>query len=233
MQVAERVTALKRIAILAGLSNEAVSRVAESCKWQTYSVSQSIVDYRDASSDVLFLLSGKARVINYSADGKSVVFVDLVAPALFGEIAAIDRGPRSAGVEALEACTLASLSAQGFEQLMVREPKVAIAVLRHLAAEVRRLSERVFEFSTMVVQKRVQAELIRLAGAAGQTRGEAVLSPAPSLSDIVDRISTHREAVSRELSRLTALGLVRRDSGDLRITDIARLTKLVNEAKGE
>jgi DNA-binding MarR family transcriptional regulator len=85
----------------------------------------------------------------------------------------------------------------------------------------------------MVVQKRVQAELIRLAGAAGQTRGEAVLSPAPSLSDIADRISTHREAVSRELSRLTALGLVRRDSGDLRITDIARLTKLVNEAKGE
>ena len=111
--------------------------------------------------------------------------------------------------------------------------KIAIAVLRHLAAEVRRLSERVFEFSTMVVQNRVQAELVRLAGMVGQTDGEAVLSPAPSLSDIADRISTHREAVSRELSRLTALGLLRRDHGGLRITDIGRLTKLVNEAKGE
>jgi CRP-like cAMP-binding protein len=232
MQVAERVAALKRIAILAGLSNDAVGRVAENCKWQAYGAGQSIVDYRDSSSDILFLLAGKARVINYSADGKSVVFVDLVAPALFGEIAAIDRGPRSAGVEALEGCTIASLSAQGFERLLC-EPKVAIAVLQHLAAEVRRLSERVFEFSTMVVQNRVQAELIRLAGITGQTRGEAVLSPAPSLSDIADRISTHREAVSRELSRLTALGLIRRDHGDLRITDLARLTKLVNEAKGE
>jgi CRP-like cAMP-binding protein len=152
---------------------------------------------------------------------------------VFGEISAIDRRPRSASVEALEACTVASLSARDFEQLMLREPAVATAVLRHLAAEVRRLSERVFEFSTMVVQNRVQAELIRRAAEAGQTSGEAVLSPAPSLSDIADRISTHREAVSRELSRLTTLGLLRREHGDLRITDVARLTKLVNEAKGE
>jgi CRP-like cAMP-binding protein len=233
MQITERVAALRRITILAGLSNEGIGRIAETCKWQTYNAGQTIVDYRGSSSDVLFLLTGKARVINYSADGKSVVFVDLAAPALFGEIAAIDRGPRSAGVEALEPCTIASLSARSFEQLMLGEPKIAIAVLRHLAAEVRRLSERVFEFSTMVVQNRVQAELIRLAGTVGQTCGEVVLSPAPSLSDIADRISTHREAVSRELSRLTALGLLRRDHGGLRITDIGRLTKLVNEAKGE
>jgi CRP/FNR family cyclic AMP-dependent transcriptional regulator len=85
----------------------------------------------------------------------------------------------------------------------------------------------------MVVQNRIQAELVRLAGEATQTRGQAVLSPAPSLSDIAGRISTHREAVSRELSRLVALGLLRREQGDLRIIDVARLAKLVDEAKGE
>ena len=63
--------------------------------------------------------------------------------------------------------------------------------------------------------------------------GEALLSPAPSLSDIANRISTHREAVSRELSRLGSVGLLRRERGDLRITDIARLEMLVREAKGE
>jgi CRP-like cAMP-binding protein len=233
MQVAERTAALKRIAIFAGLPDPTVGRIADDCGWQSYQAGQGIVGYQDASTDILFLLVGKARVVNYSADGKSVVFVDLMPPAVFGEIGAIDRRPRSASVEALEACTVASLSARDFEQLMLREPAVATAVLRHLAAEVRRLSERVFEFSTMVVQNRVQAELIRRAAEAGQTSGEAVLSPAPSLSDIADRISTHREAVSRELSRLTTLGLLRREHGDLRITDVARLTKLVNEAKGE
>jgi CRP/FNR family cyclic AMP-dependent transcriptional regulator len=152
---------------------------------------------------------------------------------MFGEIAAIDRKPRSASVEALETCTIASLSASEFESLLRRQPEVALATLRHVTAEVRRLSERVFEFSTMVVQNRIQAELVRLAGEATQTRGQAVLSPAPSLSDIAGRISTHREAVSRELSRLVALGLLRREQGDLRIIDVARLAKLVDEAKGE
>jgi CRP-like cAMP-binding protein len=98
---------------------------------------------------------------------------------------------------------------------------------------VRRLSERVLEFSTLAVQNRIHAELLRLATEAGQQRGQALLSPAPSLSDIADRISTHREAVSRELSRLGSTGLLRREGGDLRITDVTRLARLVRDARGE
>ena len=98
-------------------------------------------------------------------------------------------------------------------------------------AEVRRLSERVLEFSTLVVQNRIHAELLRLAADAGHENGQALLSPAPSLSDIANRISTHREAVSRELSRLASIGLLRREGGDLRVPDLARLEKLVRDAK--
>jgi CRP-like cAMP-binding protein len=152
---------------------------------------------------------------------------------MFGEIAAIDRGPRSASIEAVETATVASLAADQFETLLRREPGVALATLRQFASEVRRLSERVLEFSTLVVQNRIQAELLRLATASRQLHGEAIISPAPSLSDIASRISTHREAVSRELSRLTSIGLVRRQGGDLRITHLARLEELVREARGE
>ena len=182
---------------------------------------------------MLFLVAGRARAIIYSTEGKAVVFVDLVPATMFGEIASIDRQPRSATVEALEPCTVAALSAEEFEKLMLREPNVAVATLRQVTAEVRRLSERVFEFSTMVVKNRIQAELIRLAGETNQRNGEAVLSPAPSLSDIADRISTHREAVSRELSRLISIGLLRRDHGNLLITDVAKLARLVNEARSD
>ena len=54
-----------------------------------------------------------------------------------------------------------------------------------------------------------------------------------SLSDIANRISTHREAVSRELSRLATIGLLRREGGNLRITNRPKLTELVHEAKGD
>ena len=232
MRPQERATYLKRIDILASLSEAALAHVAQSCKWRDYGPGEQILGYADASTDVLFLLTGKARVTIYSADGKAVVFVDLTPATMFGEIATIDHKPRSATVEALESSTLASLSAAQFESLLQREPSVAMATLRHVSAEVRRLSERVFEYSTLVVQNRVHAELIRLAGKTGKAAGEAVISPAPSLADIASRISTHREAVSRELSRLISVGLLRREHGSLKITDVAKLAQLVEDAKG-
>ena len=233
MQAHERVSALKRIDVLCALTNDALGSLAKECKWREYSAGETILDHQDTSSDVLFLLTGRARIIIYSADGKAVLFADLGAATLIGEISAIDRKPRSAGVEALEPCAIAFLPAERFEKLMISEPAVALATLRHVTAEVRRLSERVFEFSTMVVQNRIQAELIRLAGETRSTATEVVLSPAPSLADIANRVSTHREAVSRELSRLGSLGLLRRDHGHITITDIQRLAKLVAEARGE
>src|SRR5262245_403933 len=144
--------ALGRVPILAGLSQSALEGLAAACKWRQWAPGEQLVGYQDASTDVLFLVAGKVRVIIHSAEGRAVVFTDLRAPAALGEIAAIDRGPRSAGIEVLEACTAASLTATEFESLLSSEPAVALATLRHLTAEVRRLSERVFEFSTLVVQ---------------------------------------------------------------------------------
>ena len=229
----ERGSALKRASILAQLSDAALENLAEKCKWREHGAGEQILGREDLSTDVYFLLAGTARAIIYSSEGKAVVFVDLKPGAMFGELAAIDQRPRSASVEALEACEIASLSADEFEKLMLREPSVAVATLRKVTADVRRLSQRVFEFSTLAVQNRIHAELLRLAGRPDQWHREAILSPAPSLADIADRISTHREAVSRELSRLTTMGLIRREKGDLVIRDVAKLRELVNEAKGE
>jgi CRP-like cAMP-binding protein len=233
MDQQKRLGALQRVPIFAVLSPAQLEPVAKACSWKDYDVGEAILSYQAPSTEVFFIAAGKVRVIIYSAEGKAVVFTDLKVGAMFGEIAAIDRGPRSAGAEAIEPCTVASLTASRFEALLLDQPILALATLRHVTAEVRRLSERVLEFSTLMVQNRIQAELLRLAADAGHRDGEALLSPAPSLSDIANRISTHREAVSRELNRLGSLGLLSRERGGLRITNIARLNVLVREAKGE
>jgi CRP/FNR family transcriptional regulator, cyclic AMP receptor protein len=228
-----RLSALKRVPLLAGLSSASLERVARDCRWQQFEAREQLVDYQDASTEVFFLTEGKLRVVVYSVDGKAVLFTDLKPGAMFGEIAAIDRAGRSAGVEAIGPSTVASLAADQFEALLLSEPQLALATLKHVAAEVRRLSERVVEFSTLVVQNRIQAELLRLGAETGRHENQALLAPTPSLSEIADRISTHREAVSRELSRLASIGLLRREGHNLRITDVARLTRLVREAKGD
>jgi CRP/FNR family transcriptional regulator, cyclic AMP receptor protein len=233
MDTSSRVTALKRVPLLASLSGAALERAVRDCTWRQFEAGEQIVDYQDPSTEVFFLTAGRLRVVVYSVEGKAVLFRDLKPGAMFGEIAAIDRAGRSASVEAIEPSTVASLSADQFEGLLLREPQLALATLRHVTGEVRRLSERVIEFSTLVVQNRIQAELLRLAAEAGQHQTQALLVPTPSLSEIADRISTHREAVSRELSRLASIGLIRREGPNLRIMDIAHLARLVREAKGE
>lgn len=52
-------------------------------------------------------------------------------------------------------------------------------------------------------------------------------------SEIASRVSTHREAVSRELSRFVEIGVARREKGGLRIMNVPRLGQMVREAKGE
>jgi CRP/FNR family transcriptional regulator, cyclic AMP receptor protein len=233
MDQRSRHSALKLVPILSGASDASLERVARACRWRDVEAGEHVVVNDDSSTDVYFLTAGKLRVIIYSLEGKAVQFTDLKPGSLFGEIAAIDRGDRSASVEAIEASTVAWLSADQFEELLAKEPLIALATLKHVVAEVRRLSERVVEFSTLVVQNRIHAELLRLTADAGRKGTDVLLSPAPSLADIAERVSTHREAVSRELSRLTSKGLLRREGADLRIVDVERLARLVREAKGE
>ena len=51
--------------------------------------------------------------------------------------------------------------------------------------------------------------------------------------EIANRISTHREAVTRELNRLARIGIIERRSGTLLVRDVDRLATMVQEATGE
>ena len=105
--------------------------------------------------------------------------------------------------------------------------------MRHLTEQVRNLTERVFEFSTLAVRNRVQAELLRLAGNPPPRVNEVSLSPTPTHAEIANRISTHREAVTRELRRLEKQGVIGKKGRTLQIRDLAKLRRLLEDFSGE
>jgi CRP/FNR family transcriptional regulator, cyclic AMP receptor protein len=98
---------------------------------------------------------------------------------------------------------------------------------------IRALTTRVYEFSTLAVNNRIQAELLRLANLAPQGSNAARIAPAPTHGDIASRVSSHREAVTRELNRLSRIGVIERRGGTLLVKDLDRLAKMVHEASGE
>lgn len=224
---------LKDIRLLSGLPPRSLTRIAERCRWTEHAAGETVIQQADRSNDVYFLTKGKAKAVIYSAGGKAVAFRDIAAGDTFGELAALDGAPRSASIEATEDCTLASLAAADFWSVLDSEPEMRRRLFRQLVANIRSLSDRVYEFSTFAVANRIQAELLRLSRDGEIAGGGAVVTPHPKHTDIAERISTHREAVAREFSRLRELGLIDRQGDTLVIKDTARLARMVAEATGE
>jgi CRP-like cAMP-binding protein len=102
-------------------------------------------------------------------------------------------------------------------------PDVSIQVLKLLAARVRALDNRVLEYSSLNVQQRVYSELLRLARPDPADARQGILSPPPIHSEIAARVSTHREAVAREMKLLEREGFLQRRRGALVLTDIPKL----------
>jgi CRP-like cAMP-binding protein len=224
---------LERLAIFAGLPQETLEQIQRRCRWRRYEPGEPIVDYLDASDDVFFITAGEARVTIYSLAGKAVSFRDLGPGDVFGEYPAIDGGPRSASVEARTSCVVASMPVAAFKELLQAEPAVARALLPQLVRTIRSLTTRVYEFSTLAVNNRIQAEVLRLAHMVPREGKSARIVPAPTHVEIANRISTHREAVTRELNRLSRIGIIERRGGTLLVRDIDRLATMVHEATGE
>jgi CRP/FNR family cyclic AMP-dependent transcriptional regulator len=100
-----------------------------------------------------------------------------------------------------------------------------------MAGAIRTLNERVVEFSTIGVRNRIHAELLRLARAERVIEGTGRISPPPTHAEIASRISTHREAVTRELKQLENQSLLERTRGAFVIKDLAELERMVKDAR--
>jgi CRP/FNR family transcriptional regulator, cyclic AMP receptor protein len=224
---------LAGITILAGLPEKVLARVQQRCSCRRYEPTEAIVGYLDSSDEVFFIISGEVRVTIYSLAGKAVSFRELGPGEVFGEYPAIEQGPRSASVEARTHCVVATLPGAAFRELIRSEPVVAQALLPRLVATIRALTTRVYEFSTLAVSNRIQAELLRLARLTEADGKSARIAPAPTHTEIASRVSTHREAVTRELARLSRIGLIERQRNALLVKDVERLAEMVHAATGE
>lgn len=227
--------ALRRITLFEGLGDACLERIAAQCDWRTVEAHTPVFSRASPGDEVYFLCAGRTRTTTYSAQGREVTFRDSEAGEHFGDLSAIDGQPRSADVVTLEPSVLASLSAPAFVAMLESEPVVAMRMMRNLTTLVRSLTERVIDLSTLGVQTRLHAELLRLARAAGvQSDNTARIDPAPPHAALASKISTNREQVTREISALTKRGLLRKAGLHvLVVADVQALATLVAQVRGD
>jgi CRP/FNR family transcriptional regulator, cyclic AMP receptor protein len=177
------------------------------------------------------IVSGRVRVTSFSVSGRQVTYRDIASGDWFGDFAAIDGMPRSADVVALQDSVVAAMSPAVFRTLLHEHPNACDRVLRRLVGSVRDLTERIFDLSTLGVQNRVHAELLRLGRQAGIMANSAHIDPVPTHAEIASQIGTYREQVTREISAMVRQGLLQRAGRALLIPDITRLEKVVAEVR--
>lgn len=219
-------TALGTFDIFRSLSITKRDLIASELTLSRVDKGQFIITHKSAGDDVYFLMAGKVRVCTLSQVGKQVHFEELLPGMMFGELSAIDGLQRSSDCLSIEDCNLVVMTADHFRRLINQYPEVQQAVLLRLASMVRGNMQKVFEFSTLSVVQRIHCELLRLASDASSDSPEIVLTSAPTHAEIASRVSTHREAVTRELKSLENSGLITWKKNTYVIHDAVKLSEL-------
>lgn len=191
------------------------SRFDRRCSWKRYDDGEIIVDYEDESSDVYFILSGEVRVLIRTAAGREVILADTKAGSFFGELSAIDGVRRSANVTALTRTELCIMPATIFREILFTSQSACDKVLRLLTSRLRETNARLAEHSIFDLKHRLYSELLRLSHPRNGHPGQRIVTPPPYHHVMAARIGCRREQVSRELSAMSADGLIDKARGGL------------------
>jgi CRP-like cAMP-binding protein len=138
-----------RISIFQDLGENERAEIAALCTKRLFRADEVIISTGGADHDVYFMLSGKAEVLNHTIIGNALHLDALGTGAYFGELSALDGGPRSAEVQAIEDCIVAAMPPSEFRQVLADYPSVLVLVLHNLAQMIRAANLTVLQHATI------------------------------------------------------------------------------------
>ena len=129
--------ALRRVPLFAGLSDRHLRKVAKLVMPVRFNAGAAIVREGSPGHTFFVILEGRATVVRRGARPAT-----LRPGEYFGEMALLDRRPRSATVMAETELSALRISADPFAKLLRSEPSIAIALLQTLSVRVRELERQ-------------------------------------------------------------------------------------------
>ena len=167
--------------------------------------------------DSLYLIeTGRVKVFIGDEDGREIILKILGPGDFFGELALIDKQPRSASVSTIEPSTFRILSQQAFELCIEKAPRIAAIVMHALAKRLRDADRKISTLALMDVYGRVANTLLELAIV---NNGKLVVGEKLSQQDIANMVGASREMVNRILKDLTERGYISVESKTITIHD--------------
>ena len=205
------------------LPAEEAQRLIDVSRRCRYAAGEVVFHEQDRADCVHVILSGRVAAVVTSPLGQQLTYRVMGPGELFGELALLSDGRRSATIQALEPTETLAVDRVDFERLRRERPVVGEALVRLLAAEVRRLSQRLREALSVPVETRVRRRLMDLAEAYGGAKPGTVVPL--KQEDLASLSGAARPTVNRVLREEAALGVVSVERGRVVVIDPERLRR--------
>lgn len=113
----------------------------------------------DTSRSLYLVVTGKVGISQIADDGREVL-LEIVRPdELFGESAFLGVSRRTEEAKVIEKATLMTWAISDMEDLVMKRPRLAVALLQVLAQRNAELSRRIESFSVDTIERRLARSL--------------------------------------------------------------------------
>lgn len=181
----------------------------------------------ETSTFVLVILSGWSLALAGTENGARLILALRGAGEVVGDLAAMDRRPRSATVTALGPVRGVVISGQRFRGFLAARPHATALIMRQLASRLRSADAERRSLASGTVLQRLAARLLELLERTGRDVPEGVaLDPPLPQHELAAAVGATREAVAKALRLLREEGVVVTGSRRLVVTDMELLRLL-------
>ncbi len=185
---------LRQTALLRSVPAADLQAIAAASRLRTFRRGQVVFSAGDPSDTLIVVVSGRVKVVVRSADGGELTLAIIQAGGVIGELSVADGGPRSADAETLQESQLLLIPQEIVQDICARVPPVAHAVMRSLAATLRRLTEAASDLVFLDLPRRVAKVLLT------QARGEDGISRLNlTQEELAHRVGGTRQSVNAAL----------------------------------
>lgn len=196
-------------ALFRGLPADVLAQGTASARRIALRSGQHLFRQDDKADAVYLVLTGRARVLQASADGQSVALRVVGPGELLGLVAALGADRYPVGAQAQGACAAARWFGADLWALLEKSPAMATAALRMALSRLREMQEQFRELATERVEQRIARALVRLVRQAGRRVDEGVRIDMPlTRQDLAEMTGTTLFTVSRTLTAWAERGVL-------------------------
>jgi CRP/FNR family cyclic AMP-dependent transcriptional regulator len=202
---------LAKTELFGALSSDAVARLASRFHTVQFKRGQTIYARGDAGNTLHLIRSGQIRFSVVSGDGRELSVRVATSGEIIGEVAVLDRQPRTATAVALTAVTAHSLSRTERDRLLLQEPQLARNAIDFLCQRLRDTTDQLELIALYPVEVRLaRFLLVALKGQSSQSGKRIPLQLGFSQGELAQLLGASRPKVNMALGFLEEAGAIGR-----------------------